>query len=116
MLDASAIGISFVKRDVDTAGQTMFLLNVGELLEDYTRAMSENELINSLLDVPDKAQKVVGDTEVSVAATELEDVYKRQTFWKLKCWPNSRCAMLSGCVVRCMSSRIGYYLFRQHEL
>lgn len=72
MLDASAIGISFVKRDVDTAGQTMFLLNVGELLEDYTRAMSENELINSLLDVPDKAQKVVGDIEVSVAAAELE--------------------------------------------
>lgn len=72
VLDASAIGISFVKRDVDTAGQTMFLLNVGELLEDYTRAMSENELINSLLDVPDKAQKVGGDTEVSVAATELE--------------------------------------------
>ena len=72
VLDASAIGISFVKRDVDTAGQTMFLLNVGELLEDYTRAMSENELINSLLDVPDKAQKVVGNTEVSVAATELE--------------------------------------------
>ena len=72
VLDASAIGISFVKRDVDTAGQTMFLLNVGELLEDYTRAMSENELINSLLDVPDKAQKVVGDTEVSVVATELE--------------------------------------------
>lgn len=72
MLDASAIGISFVKRDVNTAGQTMFLLNVGELLEDYTRAMSENELINSLLDVPDKAQKVVGDTEVSVAAAELE--------------------------------------------
>lgn len=72
VLDASAIGNSFVKRDVDTAGQTMFLLNVGELLEDYTRAMSENELINSLLDVPDKAQKVVGDTEVSVAATELE--------------------------------------------
>ena len=33
VLDASAIGISFVKRDVDTAGQTMFLLNVGELLE-----------------------------------------------------------------------------------
>ena len=77
VLDASAIGISFVKRDVDTAGQTMFLLNVGELLEDYTRAMSENELINSLLDVPDKAQKVVGDTEVSVAATELEPV----TWW-----------------------------------
>ena len=71
VLDASAIGISFVKRDFDTASQTMFLLNVGELLEDYTRAMSENELISSLLDVPDKAQKVVGDTETSVSASEL---------------------------------------------
>lgn len=71
VLDASAIGISFVKRDFDTASQTMFLLNVGELLEDYTRAMSENELISSLLDVPDKAQKVVDDTETSVPACEL---------------------------------------------
>lgn len=71
VLDASAIGISFVKRDFDTASQTMFLLNVGELLEDYTRAMSENELISSLLDVPDKAQKVVDDTETSVPAGEL---------------------------------------------
>ena len=71
VLDASAIGISFVKHDFDTASQTMFLLNVGELLEDYTRAMSENELISSLLDVPDKAQKVVDDTETSVPACEL---------------------------------------------
>ena len=71
VLDASAIGISFVKRDFDTASQTMFLLNAGELLEDYTRAMSENELISSLLDVPDKAQKVVDDTETSVPACEL---------------------------------------------
>lgn len=71
VLDASAIGISFVKRDFNTAAQTMFLLNVGELLEDYTRAMSENELINSLLDVPDKAQKVEGDTETTVPAAEL---------------------------------------------
>ena len=71
VLDTSAIGISFVKRDFNTAAQTMFLLNVGELLEDYTRAMSENELINSLLDVPDKAQKVEGDTETTVSAAEL---------------------------------------------
>ena len=33
--------------------------------------MSENELISSLLDVPDKAQKVIGDTETSVPAGEL---------------------------------------------
>lgn len=71
VLDAAAIGISFVKGDFNTAGQTMFLLNVGGLLEDYTRAMSENELINSLLDVPDTAQKVEGDTEIAVPATSL---------------------------------------------
>ncbi len=71
VLDAAAIGISFVKRDPQTAGQTMFLLDVGEALEDYTRAASENELINSLLNVADSAQKVEGDTEVTVPASSL---------------------------------------------
>lgn len=71
VLDAAAIGMSFVKGDIKTAGQTMFLLHVGEALEDYTRAASENELINSLLDVPDKAQKVEGDTEISVPSASL---------------------------------------------
>ena len=72
VLDAAAIGISFVKRDPATAGQTMFLLNVGEVMEDYTRALSENELISSLLDVPDTARKVEGDTEVDVPASSLQ--------------------------------------------
>lgn len=49
----------------------MFLLRIGETLEDYTKAVSENELINSLLDVPDKAQKVEGDTETCVPTTSL---------------------------------------------
>ncbi len=72
VLDAAAIGISFVKRDPKTASQTMFLLNVGEALEEYTRAASENELIGSLLDVPDSVQKVEGDTEVRVPAASLK--------------------------------------------
>ncbi len=71
VLDAAAIGISFVKRDPKTAGQTMFLLKVGEALEDYTRAASENELISSLLNVADKAQKVEGNTEIAVPASSL---------------------------------------------
>lgn len=72
VLDAAAIGISFIKRDPKTAGETMFLLHVGEALEDYTRAASENELIGSLLDVPDSVQKVEGDTEVRVSAESLK--------------------------------------------
>ena len=65
VLDASAIGISFIKRDWRTAGSTMLLLNLGELLEDYTRAQSQNQLIYSLLDVPDYAQLIpCGDPEI----------------------------------------------------
>lgn len=58
VLDAAAIGISFLKRDWHTAASTMLLLNLGELLEDYTRAQSQNQLIYSLLDVPDYAQLI----------------------------------------------------------
>ena len=79
VLDASAIGISFVKGDFKTAAGTMLLLNLGELLEDYTRATSQNELIYSLLAVPDFAVKIpCGDAEVrgadeeKVPAAELE--------------------------------------------
>ncbi len=78
VLDASAIGINFIKGDFRTAGSTMLLLNLGELLEDYTRAQSQNQLIYSLLDVPDYAQLIpCGDPEVrgaeerSVPATTL---------------------------------------------
>ena len=58
VLDAAAIGISFLKRDWRTAASTMLLLNLGELLEDYTRAQSQNQLIYSMLDVPDYAQLI----------------------------------------------------------
>ncbi len=79
VLDASAIGISFIKGDFRTAGSTMLLLNLGELLEEYTRAQSQNQLIYSLLDVPDYAQlipcgdpEVRGAEEVSVPSSELK--------------------------------------------
>ena len=79
VLDASAIGINFIKGDFKTAGSTMLLLNLGELLEDYTRAQSQNQLIYSLLDVPDYAQLIpCGDPEIrgaeerSVPASELK--------------------------------------------
>ena len=72
VLDAAAIGISFLKRDPRTAGMTMLLLNVGETLEEYTRSRSEGALINALLDLPETAQLVEGDTEVQVAASSLK--------------------------------------------
>ncbi len=72
VLDAAAIGISFVKRDPRTAGLTMLLLNVGETLEEYTRSRSEGALINALLDLPETAQLVEGDTETQVPAASLK--------------------------------------------
>ena len=71
VLDAAAIGISFAKRDPRTAGLTMLLLNVGETLEEYTRSRSEGALIHALLDLPETAQLVEGDTEVQVPSSSL---------------------------------------------
>ena len=73
VLDAAAVGISFVKGDFVTAGSTMFLLNIGEALEDYTKARSQHELIYSLLALPETAQRIEGQAEFSVPAGELAE-------------------------------------------
>lgn len=71
VLDAAAIGVSFAKRDPRTAGQTMFLLNLGETLEEYTRSRSEGALISALLDLPETAQRIEGAEEVQADASQL---------------------------------------------
>jgi heavy metal translocating P-type ATPase len=72
VLDASAIAMSLVQGDSRTAGETMFLLNLGETLQDYTQAQSESALIDALMNVSETAQKVEGDTEVEVKANTLQ--------------------------------------------
>ena len=48
MLDATAIGVSLLRRDFDTAGSVMFLLGVGELLEEWTHKKSVGDLARSM--------------------------------------------------------------------
>ena len=48
LLDALSIGISVCRRDFGTAGAVMFLLELGELLEDWTRKKSVADLAESL--------------------------------------------------------------------
>ena len=48
LLDALSIGISVGRRDFGTAGMVMFLLEIGELLEDWTRKKSVADLAESL--------------------------------------------------------------------
>ena len=48
LLDALSIGISVCRRDFGTAGMVMFLLEIGELLEEWTRKKSVADLAESL--------------------------------------------------------------------
>lgn len=73
VLDAAAVGISFAKGDFLTAGSTMFLLNIGAALEDYTKARSQHELIYSLLAMPETARRIEAGEEVGVPASDLAE-------------------------------------------
>ena len=44
VLDATAIGVSILRDDISTAGTVMFLLGIGELLEEWTHKKSVDDL------------------------------------------------------------------------
>lgn len=48
VLDATAIGVSILRGDFSTAGSVMFLLGIGELLEEWTHKKSVDDLARSL--------------------------------------------------------------------
>ena len=48
LLDACSIGASILTGDFSTAGSVMFLLEVGEMLEDWTHKRSVNDLAQSM--------------------------------------------------------------------
>ena len=48
VLDATAVTVSLVRRDFDTAGSVMFMLGLGELLEDWTHKKSIADLAGAM--------------------------------------------------------------------
>lgn len=48
VLDATAITVSMIRRDFNTAGSVMFLLGIGELLEEWTHKKSVGDLARSM--------------------------------------------------------------------
>ena len=48
VLDATAIGVYLLRRDFNTAGSVMFLLGIGELLEQWTHKKSVDDLARSM--------------------------------------------------------------------
>ena len=73
VLDATAIAVSVLRRDFDTAGSVMFLLGIGELLEEWTHKKSVGDLARSMsLNISRVWQNVDG-TEVLVPVSKIRE-------------------------------------------
>lgn len=72
VLDASAIGISIFRGDISTAGSVMFLLGVGEILEEWTHKKSVGDLARSMSLNINKVWMVRDGQEILVSASEIE--------------------------------------------
>lgn len=71
VLDATAITVSLIRGDFDTASSIMFLLRIGELLEDWTHRKSVADLASTMSLGVDKVWLKVGDTEVLTPIGEV---------------------------------------------
>lgn len=71
VLDAVSIGVSLARNDLKTASSIMFLLSVGELLEEWTHKKSVGDLARSMsLDVQ-RVWMLVDEKEVLVCADQV---------------------------------------------
>ena len=71
VLDALSIGVSLLRGDFGTAGSVMFLLNLGSLLEEWTRKKSLDDLARSMALNVDKVWVRSQSTEVLVPLTKV---------------------------------------------
>ena len=72
VLDATAIGVSVIRSDFETAGSVMFLLGIGELLEEWTHKKSVDDLARTMSLNVGKVWLVKDDNEVLVPSSEIE--------------------------------------------
>ena len=85
VLDGTAIGVSMLRRDINTASSIMFLLGIGEILEEWTHKKSVDDLAKSMSLNVGKVWKVDGDHEVLVSSNEIQtnDIVHVQLLKKL---------------------------------
>ena len=72
VLDALSIGVSVLRGDFNTAGSVMFLLNLGSLLEEWTRKKSLDDLARSMALNVDKVWVRSQGTEVLLPLTKVQ--------------------------------------------
>ena len=73
VLDATAIGVSVLRGDFNTAGSVMFLLGIGELLEEWTHKKSVGDLARTMSLNVSKVWLKTADTEVLVPVNEIKN-------------------------------------------
>ena len=71
VLDALSIGVSLLRGDFGTAGSVMFLLNLGSLLEEWTRKKSLDDLARSMALNVDKVWVRAEGGEVLLPLTKV---------------------------------------------
>ena len=72
LLDALSISISACRRDFGTAGMVMFLLEVGELLEEWTRKKSVADLARCMSLNVDRVWLRTAQGEVLVPVSQIQ--------------------------------------------
>lgn len=71
VLDATAISVSLIRREQKTAASVMFMLSIGEMLEDWTRKKSVDELASVMSLGVDKVWLHRQDGDVLVPINEV---------------------------------------------
>ena len=71
VLDATAIGVSVLRGDFNTAGSVMFLLGIGELLEEWTHKKSVGDLARSMSLNVQKVWLKRGEQEILVPSSDI---------------------------------------------
>ncbi len=73
VLDATAITVSLITKDFSTAGSIMFLLGIGELLEEWTHKKSVDDLARSMsLNVSRVWLRTPENQEILVESSKIE--------------------------------------------
>ncbi|MBQ0051036.1 MAG: heavy metal translocating P-type ATPase [Treponema sp.] len=72
LLDATALTVSFLTGDYQTASNINMLLGLGEDIEEVTKQRSYDNLAQQLLSMDDQVQKVEGNSEETVSVSSVK--------------------------------------------
>ena len=73
VLDATAVTVSMVRGDFDTASSVMFMLRLGEILEEWTHKKSVADLAGAMALNVDQVWVKAGQTEVLVPVSSVKE-------------------------------------------